>query len=85
MGNNHINKLHIMKVERTDNYIKVTAEEGMYLTRYEEGDDIKSFNGFKSIYIPPLHKVEQFHEIEDVVYEQLNKLKKEYILNGKNR
>lgn len=72
-----------MKIEKTDNYIKITADEGMYLTRYEEGDDIKTFNGFKSIYIPPLYKTEQFHEIEDGVYNKLNKEKKDYYLNGK--
>lgn len=72
-----------MKVERTDKYIKVTAEEGMYLTRYEEGDDIMNFNGFKIMYAPLNANIDGLHDISEELYNELENKKLE--LYGKDR
>ena len=41
-----------MKVETLEKYIKVTAEEGFYISEYKEGDDILTFSSSKLMFAP---------------------------------
>lgn len=41
-----------MKVEIKPKFQIVTPEEGFVLTNYKEGDDILTYNSFKSCYCP---------------------------------
>lgn len=41
-----------MKIEKTDKYIKVIAEDGGYLTSYKDGDNIWEYTSSRIIYAP---------------------------------
>ena len=41
-----------MKIETTDKYIKVIAEDGGYLTSYKDGDDIWTYTSSRIIFAP---------------------------------
>jgi hypothetical protein len=41
-----------MKIEKTDKYIKVIAEDGGYLTSYKDGDNIWTYTSSRIIYAP---------------------------------
>ena len=41
-----------MKIETTDKYIKVIAEDGGYLTSYKDGDNIWEYTSSRIIYAP---------------------------------
>ena len=41
-----------MKIEKTDKYIKVIAEDGGYLTSYKDGDNIWTYTSCRIIYAP---------------------------------
>ena len=41
-----------MKVEIKPKFQIVTPEDGFVLTNYKEGDDIRSYDSFKSCYCP---------------------------------
>lgn len=41
-----------MKIETTDKYIKVIAEDGGYLTSYKDGDNIWTYTSSRIIYAP---------------------------------
>lgn len=72
-----------MKVHKTDKYVKITAENGMYLTDYKEGDNIINFNPFKVMFLPLNVKYEELYEIDKNTYELLNNEKLKIYRNGK--
>lgn len=41
-----------MKIETTDKYIKVIAEDGGYMTSYKDGDNIWTYTSSRIIYAP---------------------------------
>lgn len=41
-----------MKIETTDKYIKIIAEDGGYLTSYKDADDIWTYTSSRIIYAP---------------------------------
>lgn len=41
-----------MKIETTDKYIKIIAEDGGYLTSYKDGDNIWTYTSSRIIYAP---------------------------------
>ena len=41
-----------MKTEQFDNYIKITADEGYFITNYKEGDDILTYTSCRIMYAP---------------------------------
>lgn len=67
-----------MKVETLEQYIKVTADEGLYISNYKEGDDIINFNSFKIMFAPLGTDLSNFREIteeENKRYSELQELK----------
>ena len=52
-----------MKIETTDKYVKITPDEGMVLTTWNEGDDIVEYNGIKTVYAPLTADISMFREI----------------------
>ena len=54
-----------MKVETLEKYIKVTADEGLYISDYKEGDDIINFNSFKIMFAPLGTDLSNFREITE--------------------
>lgn len=41
-----------MKIEKLEKFIRITAENNMFLTEFKEGDDILTFTSSKIIYAP---------------------------------
>ena len=41
-----------MKIEKTDKYIKIIAEDGGYLTSYKDGDNIWEYTSSRIIFAP---------------------------------
>lgn len=41
-----------MKIEHTEKYIKIVAEDGHYLTTYKDGDNIWEYTSSRIIYAP---------------------------------
>lgn len=75
-----------MKIELTDNFKKITPDEGMVLTSYKEGDDIINYTSARLMYCPLNLEISDLREIteeEDSKYmdeqfkavEAMNKLK----------
>lgn len=72
-----------MKVEKTDKYIKITSDDGMYLTDYVEGEDIMKFNAFRTMFAPLNADIEGLKEIDEGTYNNIiNKIES---LDGKDR
>lgn len=67
-----------MKVETLEKYIKVTAEEGFYISDYKEGDDILSYSSSKVMFAPlgtDLSNLRDITEEENKRYNELQELK----------
>lgn len=63
-----------MKIINLEKFMKVSADEGMYLTRFRDGEDILTFTSAKVIYAPLGTKFENLKEItkeENDKYEAL--------------
>lgn len=74
-----------MKIETLEKYIKVTAEEGLYISDYKDGDDIINFNSFKIMFAPlgaDLSKLREITEGENNRYSELQELKLRELENG---
>jgi hypothetical protein len=74
-----------MKIETLEKYIKVTAEEGFYISDYKEGDDILNFSSFKEMYAPlytDLSNLREITEEENNIYNQLQEIKLRELENG---
>lgn len=56
-----------MITERNDtyNFYKLTADEGMTITKWLESDDIKDYNAGKLIYCPLSTDLSVYYEITD--------------------
>lgn len=52
-----------MKIEHLEKFTKINADEGMYLTRFKEGDDISTFTFAKVIYAPIGTNFDDLNEI----------------------
>ena len=63
-----------MKIEKTDKYIKVIAEDGHYLTSYKDGDDILNYAYATKQYSPLTYDITKLREITQ---EESDKLAKE--------
>lgn len=63
-----------MKIEKTDKYIKVIAEDDGYLTSYKDGDNIWTYTSSRIIYAPlttDLSDLRDISEEENNKYEEL--------------
>ena len=63
-----------MKIETLEKYIKVTADEGLYISDYKEGDDIINFNSFKIMFAPLGTDLSNLREITEEENNRLNEL-----------
>ena len=63
-----------MKIETLEKYIKVTADEGLYISDYKEGDDIINFNSFKIMFAPLGTDLSNLNEITEEENNRLNEL-----------
>jgi hypothetical protein len=67
-----------MKVETLEKYIKVTADEGFYISDYKEGDDILSYSSSKVMFAPlgtDLSNLREITEEENKRYSELQESK----------
>lgn len=67
-----------MKVETLEKYIKVTAEDGFYISDYKEGDDILSYSSSKVMFAPlgtDLSNLRDITEEENKRYNELQESK----------
>lgn len=67
-----------MKVETLEKYIKVTAEEGFYISDYKEDDDILSYSSSKVMFAPlgtDLSNLRDITEEENKRYSELQESK----------
>ena len=58
-----------MKIEHTEKYIKVIAEDGGYLTSYKDGDNIWTYTSSRIIYAP---LDADFSDLRDITAEDNN-------------
>ena len=82
MINNYLKLIKDMIVETFEQYIKVTAEEGFYISSYKEGDDILSYSSCTLMFAPlgtDLSNLSEITEEENNRYLalQLAKIKEE--------
>lgn len=63
-----------MKVETFEQYIKVTAEEGLYISEYKEGDDILTFSSSKLMFAPLGTDLSNLKEITEEENNRLSEL-----------
>lgn len=71
-----------MNIERTDKWIKVSAEEGTYLTEWVDGDDILNYNSYRVLFSPlnaDLSKVREVSEEENKIYNDIKEDKEKEI------
>lgn len=59
-----------MKIEKTDKYIKIVAEDGHYLTSYKEGDNIWEYTSSRIIFTPLTADIST---LRDITVEDNNK------------
>lgn len=74
-----------MKIETLEKYIKVTANEGFYITDYKDGDDILSYSSFKIMFAPlnsDLTNLREITEEENNRYVELQEIKLREQENG---
>jgi hypothetical protein len=67
-----------MKVETLEKYIKVTAEEGFYISEYKEGEDILTFSSSVLMFAPlgtDLSNLREITEEENKRYSELQESK----------
>ena len=69
-----------MKIEKTDKYIKVTAEDSGYLTSYKDGEDILTYTSSRIMYAP---LTADLSDLRDISAEDNNKYE-ELRLKAKN-
>lgn len=68
----------VIEPDFAHNYKKLYCSEGHYITRYNEGDDILTFQASRLIYCPMSVDVENiYHCITDEEFERLDKLRDE--------
>lgn len=65
-----------MNIERNEKYIKVTAEDGYFLTNYQDGD-ILNFNSCRIMYCPKTVDLSDLREITEEENNKYNELKEE--------
>lgn len=63
-----------MKVETLEKYIKVTAEEGFYISDYKEGDDILSYSSSVIMFAPLGTDLSNLKEITEEENNRLSEL-----------
>lgn len=68
-----------MKVETLEKYIKVTAEEGFYISDYKEGDDILTFSSSVLMFAPLGTDLSNLTEITEEENNRLSELQIEKI------
>lgn len=68
-----------MKVETLEKYIKVTAEEGFYISDYKEGDDILTFSSSVLMFAPLGTDLSNLREITEEENNRYNELQIEKI------
>ena len=68
-----------MKIETTDKYIKVSAEDDFVLTYFKEGDDILNYTFAKVMYAPLNADLSELREITEEESERLLKEQEEKI------
>ena len=61
-----------MKTEQFDNYIKITADEGYFITNYKEGDDILTYSSCRVMYAPKTAFLGDLRDITDEVDAKYN-------------
>lgn len=54
-----------MNIERLKTYMKITAEDGMVITEWKEGENITGFTHCKQMYVPLSTDIEQLREITE--------------------
>lgn len=59
-----------MKIDKTDKYIKIVAEDDGYLTTYKDGDDIWTYTSSRIIYAP---LTADLSDLRDISAEDNNK------------
>ena len=59
-----------MKIEKTDKYINVTAEDSGYLTSYKDGEDILTYTSSRIMYAP---LTADLSDLRDISAEDNNK------------
>lgn len=69
-----------MKIEKLEKFLKVSAEEGKYITNFVEGDDIINYTSFRVMFAPFNIDLTPYREIteeehEKYSMEQVEKLK----------
>lgn len=69
-----------MKIEQFDNYIKITADEGYFITNYKEGDDILTYSSCRVMYAP---KTAFLGDLRDITDEMDAKYNEERIIKEK--
>lgn len=65
-----------MKIETLEKFIKITAEDGMFLTSYKDGD-ILNFNSCRIMYCPKTLDLSDLREITEEENNKYNRLKEE--------
>lgn len=71
-----------MNIERNEKYIKITAEDGYFLTNYQDGDDILNFNSCRMMYCPKTVDLTDLREIteeENKIYNDIKEDKEKEI------
>lgn len=63
-----------MKIETLEQYIKVTAEEGLYISEYKEGNDILTFSSSKLMFAPLGTDLSNLREITEEENNRYNEL-----------
>lgn len=64
-----------MKIEQFDNYIKITADEGYFITNYKEGDDILTYSSCRVMYAPKTAFLGDLRDINDEMDAKYNEEK----------
>ena len=64
-----------MKTEQFDNYIKITADEGYFITNYKEGDDILTYSSCRVMYAPKTAFLGDLRDISDEMDAKYNEEK----------
>lgn len=67
-----------MKTINKTTYNEITAEEGFYLTSWQETDDILNYSGFKSSVCPLNKDLSVYREIPESEHISLLKEQEEY-------
>ena len=64
-----------MKIEQFDNYIKITADYGCFITSYKEGYDILTYSSCKIMYAPKTVFLGDLRDITDEMDAKYNEEK----------